>query len=402
MKKTPYTKLLVTLIVMGIQTNLFAQWTELNSGTSENLNGIAYVQPYDYIIYVVGDNGTILRSGDQGDTWAPLNSGTTKDLYSIYFSDGKIGFITGSGGLTLNTYDGGASWSQDTILGNFNVLKIERANNELYAIASKTGNNLFCKRILSWTCDSLFNNPPIYDINSLHFINKDTGYIVGGPDAVFKTTDAGSTWQNLSNILTNTIVNDAYFFDDQNGFIVGSSGLYHTDDGANSWDIDSIALNRNLYSIDFYNNQYGVAVGTGTILMTNNGGTIWDIDTTTTIKNLNDVLFYNDNLVYIVGSNGLILKNTNINGIIDKNRKIRYNIELYPNPFHYSTTLKLDFSIKNLTLQIYNPLGQKVKEIKQITNRQIEIKSGNLRQGLYIYLLKNDEQIIGRGKMIIE
>ncbi|MBL4654877.1 MAG: T9SS type A sorting domain-containing protein [Bacteroidia bacterium] len=407
MKKIVYIKLLFTLIAIGIQTNLFAQWTELNSGTTEKLNSIAYVS-YDYIIYVVGDNGTILRTGDQGETWLPLNSGTTNDLYSIYFSDGKVGFITGSGGLTLYTYDGGASWLQDTIVGDLNLLKIESANNELYAIGNKTGNNLFCKRnngAFGWNCDSLFNNPSIYDINSLHFIDKDTGYIVGEPEAVFKTMDAGSTWQDLSNILTNTIVNDAYFFDDQNGFIVGSSGLYHTDDGANSWNMDSISLNRNLRSIDFYDNQYGATVGYGTILMTNNGGTTWDIDTTTiTNESLYDVLFYDSSLVFIVGSNGLILKNDTITGIIEKSRGINYTIELYPNPFHYSTTLLLDsrLNIKNLTFEIYNTLGQKVKEIKQITNRQIVIKRGKLSQGLYIYLLKNNVQAIGRGKIIIE
>ncbi|MCH8330896.1 MAG: hypothetical protein IH946_05880, partial [Bacteroidetes bacterium] len=101
---------------MSIPTTSYAQWTLLNSGSTENLNSIAYFKPYEYIIYVVGNNGTILKSIDYGDSWLPQNSGTTKDLYSIHIINGKFGFISGSDGITLWTLDGGATWLEDTIL----------------------------------------------------------------------------------------------------------------------------------------------------------------------------------------------------------------------------------------------------------------------------------------------
>ena len=53
-------------------------------------------------LWAVGDNGTILESGDGGATWSPSNSGTGKNLYSIFgTSDGKRIWAVGSEGTIL-------------------------------------------------------------------------------------------------------------------------------------------------------------------------------------------------------------------------------------------------------------------------------------------------------------
>jgi len=63
-------------------------WVERNSGTLNNLNNWNTAPRFDTaIVYVVGDNGTILRSPDRGIDWSPLASPTSRDLYGIDFAN---------------------------------------------------------------------------------------------------------------------------------------------------------------------------------------------------------------------------------------------------------------------------------------------------------------------------
>ena len=45
--------------------------------------------------YVVGFNGTILKTTNGGSSWTSLSSGTTNDLYSMDFVDAFIGYAVG-------------------------------------------------------------------------------------------------------------------------------------------------------------------------------------------------------------------------------------------------------------------------------------------------------------------
>jgi hypothetical protein len=70
----------------------------------------------------------------------------------------------------------------------------------------------------------------------------------------------------------------------------------------------------------------------------------------------------------------------------------------YPNPFNPSTTIKFSLpEATNVTLRIYNTLGQKVDEI---VNTNLEAgwydyqwDAGNIATGIYIYELRTDKFI---------
>jgi len=68
----------------------------------------------------------------------------------------------------------------------------------------------------------------------------------------------------------------------------------------------------------------------------------------------------------------------------------------YPNPFNPSTNMS--FTIpkhKHVTLEVYNPLGQKIETLINITltagNHQVEFYSKNLPSGIYFYRIKAGE-----------
>ena len=49
----------------------------------------------------------MLRTINGGTSWSTLSSGTTNDLYSVYFTDPHTGYVTGEGGTILKTTNGG-------------------------------------------------------------------------------------------------------------------------------------------------------------------------------------------------------------------------------------------------------------------------------------------------------
>jgi hypothetical protein len=64
---------------------------------------------------VVGDNGTILKTTDAGDTWDPQSSGYSSYLTSVRFTGFNIGYATGcdlnTTAVILKTYNGGTNWT---------------------------------------------------------------------------------------------------------------------------------------------------------------------------------------------------------------------------------------------------------------------------------------------------
>ena len=60
--------------------------------------------------WVVGSDGTILKTVDGGTTWILQESGTARHLADVFFLDLNRGWVVGDGGLILITADGGITW----------------------------------------------------------------------------------------------------------------------------------------------------------------------------------------------------------------------------------------------------------------------------------------------------
>lgn len=85
------------------------------SGTNENLLAVVTISPDT--AFAVGDNGTILKSIDQGQTWEDISiPSATFSIRDIKFIDSLNGyFITDEARNVWLTTDGGQSWQQTTI-----------------------------------------------------------------------------------------------------------------------------------------------------------------------------------------------------------------------------------------------------------------------------------------------
>src|SRR5205814_7178860 len=89
-----------------------AAWSPQTSGTTNQLFGVSFVDATHG--WTVGNNGTILVTGNGGATWTGQTSGTTNSLLDVSFVDVSRGWAVGFSGTIRVTTNGGATWTGQT------------------------------------------------------------------------------------------------------------------------------------------------------------------------------------------------------------------------------------------------------------------------------------------------
>ena len=175
----------------------------------------------------------IFKTTDGGNTWIQTSPGSGSEIRSIFFPDRQEGFAIRSDGYVYKTTNMGNTW---------NFCKcFYSALNDIWFTDVNTGyivgeEGFYAKTYhggLTWT---EMNSIGYSNFEAICFGDENTGYVVsqGGDMSgmIWKTDDAGLTWQLLQFRLSNTKYYDLYFTDDLHGWIVGLDGkIVNTTDG---------------------------------------------------------------------------------------------------------------------------------------------------------------------------
>jgi photosystem II stability/assembly factor-like uncharacterized protein len=318
-----------------------ATWQLLTSGMLENLNDVALFNVNninaigiaagsEYIAYVCGNNGVLLFSGDMGQTWTTIVTGTTENLRSISFvNDNSLHtnqvttIVTGSNGIVMISKDFGKNWSSST----------------------------------SGVTEQL---------NAVFSVGNDRYFAVGNNGTMISSNDAGDSWRvESTNIIEN--INDIKFLGD---FTVGIAAcdngiMLRTTDGGLTWDIISVPTENDLYAVSFSTPDFGISVGeNGTELYSADGGLTWvnrEIEPTIALnqKNTGDI-------------------------------KLNQN---YPNPFNPTTNISyvLPFNA-SVSVKIFDLAGREVRTLASGYQQQgaysVNFDATNLSSGVYFYVLR--------------
>ena len=240
-------------------------WVVNVTGVDTPLNNSSFIS--EIMGWVVGDNGVILKTIDNGDTWIAMNSGITKNLYGVCFLNTTEGIAVGADGTVIRTINGGTDWDENV------------------SITPQTGNTL----------------------RAVEF-KDNTGWIVGDGGVIYKSSDRGVTWSLINSGISANLL-DLSFINSQSGWICGNGGIIlHTGDGGTTWTAQTSGVAVNLHGISFVNSISGWAAGdSGTIISTNDGGNNWTSEISGVTTNLKDICFVDVNHGWAVGDNGLIL-----------------------------------------------------------------------------------------------
>jgi photosystem II stability/assembly factor-like uncharacterized protein len=265
----------LALVIVLDCPDAFGQWVRQNSGTTRNLFGVSFTDLNAGT--VVGDSGTILRTSNGGATWTTQSSGTTKPLRGTSFIDASHGTVVGDSGTILRTTDGGATWAPQS-----------------------SGTTIDCRGVC--------------------FTDVNNGTAVGGrgggddPGIILHTTNGGVTWVKQFET-DSTSINSVSFTDGSTGTAVGGgwtdvvgwwTTILRTTDGGTTWRTQPGPQSDILRGVVFTDSNTGTAVGGANgsgdipyssylIIRTNDGGATWTVQKKVTrAGNGFNSIFFND------------------------------------------------------------------------------------------------------------
>jgi photosystem II stability/assembly factor-like uncharacterized protein len=195
--------------------------------------------------YAVGEEGTVLRTDDGGQTWTGVASGTLKNLTRVQEVDPNT--IVVGGLCTLReSSDAGASFQRIAVTGSE---------------------------------DRCTNSP-----DSFWFFNASTGFIEQGDGTILITKDAGQTFEAKTPVprpgeQRPSAPGDLHFLSPSVGFVLvnGTQGgrIMRTTDGAGSW-TQVASSSEPLTDIEFVTPTVAYAVGwRDTLLQSTDEGKTW-------------------------------------------------------------------------------------------------------------------------------
>lgn len=206
-------------------------------------------------------------------TWYQITTGTDKKLNAIDFPTALIGYIGGDDSLLMKTLDGGQSWNA-----------------------------------ISYSGITFY--PGEENIINLQFVTSEIGYCAVGPySGIYKTTDGGLNWTQVTPAGNLCYNEGLFFFDESNGFLAGS-GCFQGEliEKMTGGTLANTTLNfpglsalERITDIDFLNTDYGMASSSGgRFYRTTDGGLNWD-SIPSTLGNgipITSVELINDTLVF--------------------------------------------------------------------------------------------------------
>lgn len=269
----------------------------------DNFYDVASATPQE--IWIVGNSGKILHSGDGGKNWFIQTSGTREDLYSVSFIDARRGWSSGANGFILHTEDGGATWTRQGTGTKHPIFRIQFLSERVGFACGYFG--LFLRTAdggRTWENKSIGED---VTLRGLSFPDERTGFLVGEFGSILKTVDGGSTFTRLTSTVDTTLF-AVHFSDAKTGFAGGIDGsIASTVDGGATWRKEDSGTKDHLIGIRS-NGRVAVAVGLrGAVRMKATGGKWVPLDART-LNWISGIQLGKDGKGLAVGAHGTILR----------------------------------------------------------------------------------------------
>lgn len=295
------------------------QWISQNSNTTTDLFGLHFPDAANG--WAVGADGFIAKTSDSGANWSSQSSQTIRTRDGIFMLDATDGFAVGDRAIVSSTtYTGTSTWNTLQITG-FNGVFLHDVYFPTSTVGYISANNgkVFKTSNGGMSWDNVSPSPSVVTrFRGIHFIDTNTGWIVGTGGYIRKTTNGGNDNWPVQMSQGGVQFHGVDFIDASTGWVVGLDGIIKkTIDGGANWNSQTSGVTSLLKAVDFIDADNGWIVGSeGIILRTENGGTTWYRQPADVSVDLHDVQAFSDQVAIAVGVNGTILKTTNGGGFL--------------------------------------------------------------------------------------
>jgi Secretion system C-terminal sorting domain len=388
-------KKIICLVALLAIVPLHGQWVLQNSGTSELLSDVYCIT--EDLAFVVGENGTILKTIDGGENWVQKTSGSNLNLIKVQFVDNLIGFAFGYNpaigvGTIFKTVNGGESWN--SIVSSITYYQNYPFSYGFYCI----NENIFYFSDNGLIKKTIDGGATITTVSSgyqeVEFITDQIGFSFNSNNNLIKSLDSGITWVALNNDYTRSFS----FLNENNGFLMTSNGLYNTQNGGVDFNfLGSPASGTNLLLATSGNVVWGIPIDClldGSPCFSIRGEIVGANDfQITTGPPFKAIHFANPTKGFaILGS--LIYKNTTGTMLGINEIDLTKKISIYPNPATEQINIAVnEKSIEPFTIEITDFLGKKV--YSQYYHQAIEvlnIDTKTFSKGMYLLTINSQNK----------
>jgi photosystem II stability/assembly factor-like uncharacterized protein len=375
----------------------FAQeggWTGLNHPSVNRIDDI-YFHGKNIGWTAGGWNFKVHKTTDAGETWTPLTLTNNQYLRSIEFFDENIGLCgsVASGSLPepqrlgslYRTADGGATWTN--VASSISprpagVCGLARASvSTMYGVGVWYGPAFVIKTTdkgLTWTYTDM--SAYAQSLIDVYFFNEDEGFIVGSAadqshgGIVLYTADGGETWTEKfrTNQMTDRIwkiqtPDREHFYGSIESFAPETeTRMIRSSDRGAHWEIVSVDPDfTDIQMVGFIDPSRGWTGGGEKLFETNDGGDTWEpLELGSTYYNR--FFKINDGTAYLTGRGIFKFTRDVITGTHDdpeSNNDI-HSLDVSPNPTSGSITISIKFGNPTMAqLFLYSATGKTIQTL---------------------------------------
>lgn len=403
MKNTYFTIILLSLI----NTNIFSQWIQISSGTNTSFYAVKFFNSNTGVIAGQDTVGKIFRTVNGGMNWTLVHRTEFNEMFEcLYFVNDQTGWSGTYSGKIFKTINSGVNWTQVSSAPIGRIKSIHFIDSQSGWIVGTIGNGRSLDGGNSWMVSSASGK-------SVHLHDFNTALIAKG--SIERTTNSGLSYDIVYSPPLYYGINDLHFLNSQTGFAGGTRKLLvKTTDGGLTWNEVAMDTVDNFHKIFFLDENLGYAVGQriyggmgwtvsyGIFMKTINGGINWTtIPVDYNIDAYEDIGIVDAQTGYMVGHRNRIYKSTTAGyvGVSNVNLHIPNSFSLsqnYPNPFNPVTKIKFDITQNGFTeLTIYDVLGRIVNKLVSETlnagSYEASFNAFDIPSGIYFYkLISND------------
>lgn len=308
---------LLALVCLSLPLTALAQVTNREPTYRDNFYDVVV---RDQQVWVIGYYGAILHSNDRGANWTVQNSGTSEALFRLAFLDSETGWASGSYGTLLHTRDGGKSWRKQMSNTEEHLFGLQFLDANMgWAVGSRGTILRTADGGATWASSSLGED---IILNDVHFRDAKNGWAVGEFGRIYRSRDGGHSWVKLKSPIEVDFVSGEsrnlfrLLFDSANGWAFGLDGTILKTQEGERWTVVGAdaavspgGKQRHLFSAASFNGRQWAVGERGTLMVSSLGNHGWK---RAAVKgpsvSFNGIAMGADGFGLIVGSRGLILR----------------------------------------------------------------------------------------------
>jgi photosystem II stability/assembly factor-like uncharacterized protein len=232
--------------------------------------------------FAPGENGTLAKTVDGGQTWTTGNVSTSEDVRDVSFPTNTAGFALDASGGLFRTRDGGATWRPLDTGSTASAQAVVATSPTTVLLAGPHG----VRR--STDGGDTFTSTANRRVARATLTAIDVAggtLVVSGPRALFRSADRGRTWRAVGRPTRLGLARRVDFLDARTGFWLGTDGrVFRTRDGGRRWTLltgvgtdaaDGMAFSSATRGSLTFDRFGDVTTPSGFVLRTTDAGATW-------------------------------------------------------------------------------------------------------------------------------